>query len=252
MLRIALVQLRCEKGALADNLVAHAAQITAAEARGVDVICFPEMSLTGYANPTRQPETALRLEGAEVAAFVELTRGRGLTAIAGIIEQRHNAKPFITQLVAHGGQLLGVYRKITIAPDEVASFSPGSDAPVFEHAGMRFGLAICADIDNPDVFARAAQRGARIVFHPSAPGMYGDQATRDWRAGFEWWRDGCREKLGQHARMHSIFIATATQAGRTLDEDFPGGGYVFGPRGECVAQTLDWSEGVLDAEIADL
>jgi predicted amidohydrolase len=36
---------------------------------------------------------------------------------------------------------------------------------------------------------------------------------------------------------------------RTSDEDFPGGGYVFGPTGACLLSTEDWSEGVLYAEI---
>ena len=41
----------------------------------------------------------------------------------------------------------------------------------------------------------------------------------------------------------------ATQAGRTFDEDFPGGGYVFDDQGRTVAETADWSEGVLVTDI---
>ena len=35
----------------------------------------------------------------------------------------------------------------------------------------------------------------------------------------------------------------ATQAGRTVDEDFPGGGYVFAPNGERAYATADGSPG---------
>ena len=249
MPRLALVQLRCEKGDLAGNLAAHAAQITAAEARGIDLICFPEMSLTGYVDPVRMPHALMPLASPLVAEFVALTRGRTQTALAGIIETRPGKTPYITQLVARDGQLLGVYRKVTIVDEEAAWFSPGADVPLFEHGGVPFGLAICADIDNSDVFARAATQGARLVLHPSAPGLYGAQATRDWQSGYTWWRDGCHTKLGAYARNFRLYIATATQAGRTVDEDFPGGGFLFGPDGTCLVETLDWSEGVLDVDI---
>ena len=43
---------------------------------------------------------------------------------------------------------------------------------------------------------------------------------------------------------HGIWIAVATQAGRTVDEDFPGGGYVFAPDGRQVYTTPDWFPGV--------
>jgi predicted amidohydrolase len=252
MPRLALVQLRSEKGDLAGNLAAHAAQIATAEERGVDIVCFPEMSLTGYVDPARMPHAVVALDSPLVTDFVALTRGRALTATAGIIEPRPGSKPYIAQLVARGGQLLGVYRKLTIVHEEIEWFSPGADLPLFEHGEAPFGLAICADIDNPDVFARAARQGARLVLHPSAPGLYGAQATRDWPAGYAWWRDSCRTKLGAYACEFGLYIATATQAGRTSDEDFPGGGFLFGPDGVCLAQTLDWSEGVLDVDIPEL
>jgi predicted amidohydrolase len=253
MLRLALVQLRCEKGDLAGNLARHAQHIGAAAARGVDIVCFPEMSLTGYVDSLRMPHGVVALDSALVADFVALTRGRALTAIAGIIEPHTgDEKPYITQLVARDGQLLGLYRKLTIVHEEAAWFTPGAGAPLFEHGGVPFGLAICADIDTREVFARAAAQGARLVLHPSAPGLYGAQATRDWSACYAWWRDGCHAKLGAYAREFGLYIATATQAGRTSDEDFPGGGFLFGPDGTCLAETLDWSEGVLDVDIPEL
>jgi predicted amidohydrolase len=252
MLELALAQMRCEKGAIDANLatIQHCLQESAS--RGVDIICFPEMSITGYIDPTQRPEAILDLSGPEVARFVAMTGQASLTAIAGIVERNPAGKPFITQLVARAGRLLGVYRKRTIAGDEIPWFAPGSAVPVFSHPKACFGVAICADIDAPDVFADGAGQGAQIVFEAAAPGLYGAQATRDWRAGYEWWQSECRNKLGQYARDNRIYIAVATQAGRTLDEDFPGGGYVFAPDGSCLAATADWSEGVLYATVPEL
>jgi predicted amidohydrolase len=142
-----------------------------------------------------------------------------------------------------------LYRKTTVIDEETEWFSPGEGVPIFEHAGVPFGVAICADIDNPDVFAAAAGQGARVILECAAPGLYGEQATRNWQTGYDWWREKCAEQLGGYAREHRIYIAVATQAGRTIDEDFPGGGYLFGPDGATLASTDDWSEGVLDVEV---
>ncbi|HEY7346674.1 MAG TPA: nitrilase-related carbon-nitrogen hydrolase [Ktedonobacterales bacterium] len=248
-MNIALVQMRCEKGAIDANLVAIQTYLQEAARRNVEIICFPEMSITGYIDPTRQPEAIVRLDGPEVARFVAMTRETQITALAGLVEANPNGKPFITQVVARDGSILSYYRKKTIITDEVHWFSPGPTVAVFPHPKATCGLSICADIDNPAVFAENVQQGARLIFEAAAPGLYGEQATRNWQAGYDWWRGGCHTKLGQYARDHHISIAVATQAGRTIDEDFPGGGYVFGPDGSCLYETADWSEGVLYATL---
>jgi predicted amidohydrolase len=248
-IRLGLVQMRCEKGAIDQNLERIAEYVRDAREQGVDILVFPEMSITGYIDPTRRPEAVITLDGPEVARFLALTAGTDMTVIAGLVERNPAGKPFITQIVARAGRLLDFYRKRTIKDDEELWFSPGLSATICRHGETAFGLAVCADIDNAGLFAELAGSGARLVLHPAAPGLYGDMATRNWQSGFEWWRQGCAEKLGGYAREHGMWVAVATQAGRTVDEDFPGGGYVFDPDGVCVAATPDWSEGILYADV---
>ncbi len=145
------------------------------------------------------------------------------------------------------GELLGVYRKVTIKDDE----APGSrrhDIPIFEvptsGGDLTFGIAICADIDNePSSPPAAAGRADRL--RTGCAGLYGDQATRNWESGYRWWEEKCRAQLGAYARTHGLWIAVATQAGRTRDEDFPGGGYLFAPDGTRIYATEHWSPGVV-------
>lgn len=243
-LRIALVQMRCEKAAIMENLAAIAEILTEAEKRQIEIVGFPEMSLTGYADPTRYPEAVITLDGPEVAALLEVSRRFSGTALVGLIEQNPAGKPFITHVVVRQGRLVGVYRKVTIKDEEVLWFSPGEEVPVFVHEGLTFGVAICADIDNQEVFARGQAQGARVVFELAAPGLYGDQETRNWQRGYAWWEGDCRTALGAYAKELGVWIFVATQAGRTVDEDFPGGGFVFNPAGERVFATENWEEGV--------
>ena len=245
MMRAALAQMRCEKGAIKQNLATIAHYLAEAAGQDCDLLALPEMCLTGYADPNRYPQAVLRLDGPEVAQLLEMTRPYATTILAGLIEHNPHGKPFITHIVACGGALLGCYRKITIKDDEVAWFAPGTDVPVFPLGEHTFGIAICADIDNPAVFARCREGGADIVFEVAAPGLYGEQATRNWESGYRWWEEKCRAQLGAYARDNGLWIAVATQAGRTMDEDFPGGGYLFARSGERVNATKNHLPGVL-------
>ncbi|MBN1814972.1 MAG: carbon-nitrogen hydrolase family protein [Anaerolineae bacterium] len=248
-IRIGLIQMRCEKAAVAENLAQMARTIAEAAARGVDIVAFPEMSITGYADPTRQPEAIVRLDGPEAAQVIEMTRGRSCTVLAGLIEESPDGKPFITQVVIRNGELLGFYRKRRVIEEEAEWFSAGDRVPVFTYGDLTFGIAICADIGSHEVFEACARQGARIVFELAAPGLYGEQATRDWRAGFEWWEGECQKYLSQYTQEYGIWVAVATQAGRTVDEDFPGGGYVFAPDGRRLYATPDGSPGAVYLEI---
>ena len=249
MLRIALIQQFCEKAAIQQNLELISGYLAEAARRQIDIVGFPEMNITGYADPTRYPQAVIRLDGPEITEFLDRTRKfRGLV-LAGLIEENPNGKPFITQVAASQGKLLGCYRKVTIIDDEVLWFSAGEDIPVYHWGNLTFGVVICADIHNEAVFAACRRQGAQLVFELAAPGLYGDQATRDWQSGYAWWEGECRMKLGGYAREHGLWIAVATQAGRTLDEDFPGGGYLFAPGGERVFATKNFKPGAVYLEV---
>jgi predicted amidohydrolase len=241
--------MRCEKGDIEGNLTQIESHVREAIERDDDIVVFPEMSITGYIDPTRMPEAILTLDHPAMQRRAAMTACTRLTVLAGLVEANPAGRPFITQVVAQGGKVAGSYRKITIAEDEQVWFDPGDKVPVFRHDNLTFGVSICADHGNAALFGTLAGKGVRLVLAPSAPGLYGEQATRDWQAGFDWWRETCATDLGSHARRHGLWIAVATQAGRTIDEDFPGGGYVFSPDGTCVAATPDWSEGVLRAAV---
>jgi predicted amidohydrolase len=66
LVRIGLIEMLCKKAAVAVNLESTARYLDEAVAYGLDIVCFPEMSITGYADPTKYPEAIIRLDGPEV------------------------------------------------------------------------------------------------------------------------------------------------------------------------------------------
>gem|GEM_PF-6916847 len=76
-------------------------------------------------------------------------------------------------------------------------------------------------VDYP--FDEPAAAGARFVCLCSAPGLY-SRPLREarWRRGLHWWEGAGLTDARRHARRLGIWIALATQAGSTADEDLPG------------------------------
>lgn len=257
-LKIALAQIRCEKGDWTGNLRRVEELMAQASKQGCNVIVFPEMGLSGYCNPTLFPDAVQALDSPLVRQFVDLTARYPIAASGGFIEAKPEGKPYITQLLAKGGRIVGTYRKVNVVEEEAELFSPGSDTPVFQlplrEGDITCALAVCADSDRPDIFESFTQRGARIVFHSSAPGLYTrrtDEAA--WQAGFDWYKSHLAERLPVWAKSNNLAIAVATQCGATVDEDFPGGSFVFDQGGTCLASTTGYEEALLvcDLEIPD-
>lgn len=249
VLNIALVQMKSEKGQIEDNLCRTEDFIRQSKDCGTEIVCFREMSITGYFDPTKYPDRVLTLDSPAVRAFVELSRRYHICLIGGFVEHNPRGKPYITQIAAYDGVRLSVYRKINVAEDERMYFTSGSDLSPFYYKDIAIGLTVCADIDRESLFEAYAQGSVKLIFESAAPGLYGEQAERNWQSGYNWWRNECYSKLGKYAQKNHICIAVSTQAGRTVDEDFPGGGYVFSPRGECIKESVNGEESVLYAKI---
>jgi predicted amidohydrolase len=117
---------------------------------------------------------------------------------------------------------MGVQRKRHLGDGE-EPFTAASDSRVFEHAGTRFGIAICAEAGFDAPFDAAAAGGAQLVLFPAAPGLHGRRIDEpSWRAGFSWWETCALGDARRHAARQGLWIALAGQAGSTEDEDFPG------------------------------
>ncbi len=247
--RALLAAIRCEKGDVGGNLSAHLRLLAGAAAAGCDLALFPEMSLTGSADPATHPARLISLDHPAVTELARATGETGVGACFGVAERAPGGEPHITQVFAAGGRVAGAQRKRHLGEGEEA-FTAATSSPVFEHAGVRFGIAICAEAGFDAPFDRAAAGGASLVLFPAAPGLGGRPSDEDsWRAGFSWWQGSSLGDARRHARRRGLWIALAGQAGSTAYEDFPGLAGLVRPDGSVAARLPDWREGVLTVDI---
>ena len=110
-MRALLAAIECQKGEIDRNLDTHLTLLRQAAATGCDLVLFPEMSLTGSADPWPGRGLLISLDHPAVAAMSEATDGLGTAACFGIAERTPAGTPHITQVIAADGQLLGIQRK---------------------------------------------------------------------------------------------------------------------------------------------
>ena len=79
-----------------------------ASKRGVDIICFPELSITGYILKDAQKVCSVSLTGDIIKRVTRIGRANGLIIIAGMIESADEGKPFISQVVTGPDGLIGI------------------------------------------------------------------------------------------------------------------------------------------------
>ncbi|HKD97060.1 MAG TPA: carbon-nitrogen hydrolase family protein [Micromonosporaceae bacterium] len=248
-LRVMLAAIECPKGDTAANLASHESVLRAAREAGCRIAVFPEVSLSGYANPVTHPEWLLSLDSPPVLALAALTGRHGVAAVFGITEVSPDGVPYLTQVYARDGAVQGFYRKRHLGEDEEA-FTKGTEPATFRLGTLTFGVAVCAEAGVDFPFDDPVAAGAKVVFLCSAPGLYGRRVTEDeWRAGFEWWESAGLADARRHAKRTGAWVAMATQAGSTFDEDFPGIAALIAPSGEVVSRLPDWRPGTLVVDV---
>ncbi len=247
-MRILLAAITCQKGEAEANLDTHLELLVDARRQRCDLAVFPEMSLTGSVDPVRHPERAVTLDDPVVQQMVTGTRRTQVAAVFGIGERR-GGEHWITQVYACDGQIHGEQRKRHLGEDE-DGFGVSTDTEVFELGAARFGSIICAESGVDHTWDASVVNGASVLLFSSAPGLTGrrtDEAA--WRAGFDWWESAGLADARQQAERLGVWVAMATQAGSTIDEDFPGIAALIDPDGEIVSRLPDWRPGTLVVDV---
>ena len=135
------------------NLAATIEKIEAAKAEGVDLVVFPELSLTGYFVRERFHEAALRMDSPEIKQLAGATKGTA--AVVGFIEESQAMNFYNSALVAVDGEILFAYRKLNLPNygvfEERKIFSGGKHVRVFKIKGLTIAPFICNDLWHPSL-----------------------------------------------------------------------------------------------------
>jgi len=186
-------------------------------------------------------DQAIRADGPETGALIELAEDLGLVLLVGFAEKDTKGRLFATHMVVTPNDRTGLYRKVHLAPPEKDCFTPGNHVPVFQWSGIRFGIQLCYDAHFPELTTRMAKARADMIFipHASPRGLASDKHQ-------SWMRH-----LPARAFDNGLFIIACNQCGDNENGlTFPGNAVVFSPSGEIVDARLSGDSGMLIVDLA--
>jgi len=211
----------------ADRSVEEIAALVDREgARGADLIALPETWSGNSGAPNRSPET---LDGPAISAMAALAR-KHRTYIVSPIDRREGAHRLNSAvLLDRAGEIACIYDKVYpfwSEFDAQPAVEVGRSIPVYEADFGRVGMAICFDVNFPEVWQRLADQGAELVVWSSA-----------YSAG---------TSLQAHALNHHFTIVSATQTPDCLVYDITGREILYERAEDIVVSriTLDLDRGI--------
>lgn len=230
---IAAAQSGSVKGEIEKNVKEHLRFIEKAAENNVDFIIFPELSLTGY-----EPEIAkdFSFVGDEkiLNPLKEISEKHNISIVAGGPIKSGKEKPYIGSFIIQPGKEIELYRKRYLHPPEAKYFMPSEDNKAIKVSNETIGIAICADIDNPQHPMDAKNNSATIYAAGVLMSVTGI--------------DDAHSKMSSHAFKHSM---TAIMANYAYDS----GGYQTGKRsgiwcddGEVLVLAENYNEALVIGE----
>ncbi|QDU63323.1 (R)-stereoselective amidase [Planctomycetes bacterium Pan216] len=230
VLRVACAQIDPTEADIEQNLGKHFEYIDRAKAEDVDLLVFPELSLTGYQVRSRTPDLAITREDRRLIAVAE--RAGDMTVVAGFVEEGYAAQFHNSAAAMRRGKVTFIHRKLNLATygnlEEAKYFARGRYVDVCHlEAPWTAGIFICADSWNPGLIHLAALYGATILVVPIA-------SSRE-AVGLDFSNpDGWNAALTFYSMMYGMPIVMVNHCGARDGETYWGGSRVLDPRGKTI------------------
>lgn len=166
---MALGQMAPAQGEPEINLKKMASMAAEAAVRGADILCFPELSYTGYfVRKERLLEIAETEDGVFVTWLRDAAKKYSIWIGAGYAE-RGGEGLYNTYLLANReGNIACRARKVHLWKSEKKRFVSGHEFPVIDTEFGKIAVLICYDMEFPETVRMAGLRGAETILCPAA------------------------------------------------------------------------------------
>ena len=217
---------------VADPAVSGAAAgeaIAAAVAGGAQIVVLPELANSGYVfrSEAEVRAAATPADGEVLASWAAAAAGGDAVVIAGFCELAPDGAIHNSAAVLDGGGVLAVYRKLHLWDEEQRWFMPGSDcAPVLDTCHGRIGVAVCYDLEFPELTRGLALAGAELIALPT-------NWPRDPNPPDD--RPILHSLASVTAYLNKVYVAVCDRCGSERGLEFEGGSAIVAADGALVA-----------------
>ena len=235
--RARLVQFAPRLGAVEDNLRRHLEAAEAAASAGVDLVVFPELSLTGYYLRDLAVELALTLDSPVLAELRAVSRRVHL--VCGFVEETPSYDLHCTAAYLADGEIRHLHRKVYLPTygmfDEGRYFAPGEALRTFPTPWGPAGLLVCEDLWLPSAPYVLSRHGLDLLIAVAASPLRGvEEGGLPIQQIYE-------QLLGTYATLFQCHVLFCNRVGCEDGVTFWGGSRALSPAGgpPTVAPTLE-------------
>ncbi len=235
-MRIAAAQLRSYPGQLSQNLQRHGYFIQRAAEAGVNLIVFPELSLTGY-EPSLAKKLAHTTDSSLFDELEALAQASQSTVCIGA--------PIVGETLPRIGMVIltlpgqrQLYCKRYLHQDEQPHFASGQENKLLSLADLRLAPAICYESMLDEHAQQAAQNQAQIYLASVAKHQRGVT--------------GAQTHYAKISARHQMMVLMANAVGPCEEFVCAGGSAFWSRQGECLGRLDENQEGLLIADVSSM
>jgi predicted amidohydrolase len=223
-------------GDVAANAAHHLEFGRRAADEGVQLLIFPELSLTGYELALARANQ-VRADSPMLDPLRSLAASRGITLVVGAPVPGETGILYIAALALRPDGSVVKYTKEYVHSSEEHVFTSGPGGPPLRIGNSTIALSICRDAKQPEHVAKAAALGAGLY----AAGVMVDEPGYAVKAPL----------LAGFARQHQMAILMANYSGSTGGDISMGRSAVWNENGEIVVESAGNAEEIVIAEKAN-
>jgi len=248
ILKLALAQINTKLGNIPANLEKHLSLAKQAAHDGMDLLVFPELSLTGYVLQDLVPGVSCRPESDDPVFQHLLKASRDIDLLVGFVDEDTRHRFYIASAYLSQGKVVHVHHKVYLPTyglfDEGRFFAPGNSVRAFDTRYGRFGMLICEDFWHASPPYILWQDGADVLLFSSA--SPGRGLNSEPKLESSTWVEHTNRA---YASLFTIFVAHVNRSGFEDGLNFWGGSTVFDPNGNLITQAPYFEEALTKTEI---
>ena len=245
VIKTAAAQIACSLFDIPANVEKHIEMIHQARAAGVELLLFPELSLTGYQVGPRCVDMAISVDDPLLTRLAEAAGD--MTVVLGFVEEAYAAQFFNSAVALRGGRMVFLHRKLNPATygnlEEGKYFATGRYVETFPvKRPFTASILICADLWNPALVYLAALHGTTMMLVPI------NSAYESVGGGF-YNPSGWDAALHFYAMIYGMPLVMANRVGREDGLTFWGGSRILDAHGNLLAEAGAGEETLIIADI---